>query len=379
MRIDLFDFQLPAEQIASRPPAARDGGRLLVLDPHGDPPVLGDRLITDLPDLLPAGALVVLNDTRVLPARLYGTKVSGGRVELLLVRRVGEGVVGEGTEARPAERWRAMGKASKPLKFPLDIAITPPNGSPSAGGAQLFARIVGRAEDGLLDVLLHVPSGAAVIDALEALGHMPLPPYMHREDELGDRERYQTVFARTPGAVAAPTAGLHLTDALLGRLAVRDIQIAMITLHVGLGTFQPVTVDDLDTHPMHHEEIEVPRSVVQAIHEARARKAPVVAIGTTVTRALESAADPDRAGEARVFRGSTNLLIQPGYAFRVVDTLFTNFHLPKSTLLALVSAFGGRTRVLDAYRHAVLAGYRFYSYGDAMLLPARVRPEDAAR
>lgn len=377
MRIDLFDFQLPAEQIASRPPETRDGGRLLVLDPHGEPPVLRDRLVTDLPDLLPPGALVVLNDTRVLPARLYGTKVSGGRVELLLVRRVGDGLVGEGPEARPAERWRAMGKASKPLKFPLDIAITQP-GTTNPSGAQLFASIVGRADDGLLDVLLHVPSGGTVIDALEALGHMPLPPYMHREDELGDRERYQTVFARTPGAVAAPTAGLHLTDALLGRLAVRDIQVAMITLHVGLGTFQPVTVEDLDTHPMHHEEIEVPRSVVSAIHEARARKAPVVAIGTTVTRALESAADPDRPGEARVFRGSTNLLIQPGYRFHVVDTLFTNFHLPKSTLLALVSAFGGRTRVLDAYRHAVLAGYRFYSYGDAMLLPARVNPEDAA-
>lgn len=377
MRIDLFDFQLPPELIAARPPETRDGGRLLVLDPRGSPPVLADRRVTDLPDLLPPGALVVLNDTRVLPARLFGTKVSGGRVELLLVRRIGEGIVGEGAEARPAERWRAMGKASKPLKFPLDIAITGPD---SAGGAQLFARIVGRAEeDGLLDVLLHVPSGAAVVDALESLGRMPLPPYMHREEELGDRERYQTVFARTPGAVAAPTAGLHLTDTLLGRLALRDIQIAMITLHVGLGTFQPVTVEDLDQHRMHHEEVEIPRGVVSAVRDARARGAPVVAIGTTVTRALESAADPERPGEIREFRGSTNLLLQPGSRFHVVDSLFTNFHLPRSTLLALVSAFGGRTRVLDAYRHAVLARYRFYSYGDAMLLPARVHPEDAAR
>jgi S-adenosylmethionine:tRNA ribosyltransferase-isomerase len=237
---------------------------------------------------------------------------------------------------------------------------------------------VGRAEDGLLDVLLHVPNGASVTDALEAIGHMPLPPYMHREDELGDRERYQTVFARAPGAVAAPTAGLHITDAMLGRFAMNDIRIAMLTLHVGLGTFQPVTVDDFDNHAMHHEEIEVSRSVAEAIHDARLRGAPVVAIGTTVTRALESAADPDRPGEVKPFRGSTNLLLQPGSAFRIVDTLFTNFHLPQSTLLALVAAFGGRSRVLAAYQHAVLAGYRFYSYGDAMLLSSRVPPERAA-
>jgi S-adenosylmethionine:tRNA ribosyltransferase-isomerase len=370
VRIDLFDFELPPERIATRPPAARDGGRLLVLGGDVDSPALLDKQIADLPDLLPPGALVVLNDTRVLPARLFGQKVSGGKVELLLVRRVGEAVVGEGDDARPAEQWRAMGKASKPFKFPLDVAI--------GEGGRLFARLLGRAEDGLLDVLLHVPSGARVLDALEALGHMPLPPYMHREDELSDRERYQTVFARTPGAVAAPTAGLHLTDVLLGRLALREIQVAMLTLHVGLGTFQPVTAEDLDTHPMHSEEVTISQSAVDAVAAARERGAPVVAIGTTVTRALESAADPDRPGHLRTFRGPTNLLIQPGYSFRVVDSLFTNFHLPKSTLLALVSAFGGRSRVLAAYRHAILAGYRFYSYGDAMLLPARVPADRAA-
>lgn len=369
MRVDLFDFELPPGQIATRPPPSRDGGRLLVLSGTAAAPTLEDRDVVDFPSLLPEGSLVVLNDTRVLPARLFGHKISGGKVELLLVRRVGETVIGEGAEARHGERWRALGKSSKPLRLPLDLAIGKP--------ARLFARIEGRAADGLLDVALHVPGGRSVTEALEEVGHVPLPPYLHRADEPLDRERYQTVFARSPGAVAAPTAGLHLSEALLGRLALRGIEVATVTLHVGLGTFQPVTVEDFDGHAMHAEELEVPPAVVSAIAAARARGAPVVAVGTTVARALESAADPERLGNVRAFRGTTDIFIQPGYELRVVDRLFTNFHLPRSTLLALVAAFGGRTRVLAAYRHAILAGYRFYSYGDAMLLQDRV-PAGAA-
>ena len=207
--------------------------------------------------------------------------------------------------------------------------------------------------------------------AVEAAGHMPLPPYLHRADEDSDRERYQTVFARVKGAVAAPTAGLHLSQALLDRLENKGVERASVTLHVGLGTFQPVTADDLDDHPMHSELYEIPEATALAIEAARARGAPVLAIGTTVVRALESAADRARPGSVHAGAGETRILIQPGYSFAVVDQLLTNFHLPQSTLLALVSAFAGRERVLDAYRSAVQNGYRFFSYGDAMLIQSR--------
>ncbi len=212
------------------------------------------------------------------------------------------------------------------------------------------------------------PTGEPLDAAVRACGHVPLPPYIKRDDDLADTERYQTVFARRDGAVAAPTAGLHLTNAALARLASRGCSPTNVTLHVGLGTFQPVGVDDLDEHPMHAERYEVSQSTADAIASARARGAPVVAIGTTTVRALESAADPDRPGQVRPSSGETRLLIQPGYAWRVVDALLTNFHLPRSTLLALVCAFGGTERVLEAYRVAVRERYRFFSYGDAMLL-----------
>ncbi len=205
-------------------------------------------------------------------------------------------------------------------------------------------------------------------EALQREGHVPLPPYIKRDDEVLDQERYQTVFARVPGALAAPTAGLHLSRALLGRLAVRGCELASVTLHVGLGTFQPVTAEDLDQHNMHAETYEISRGTANAIAAARARGKPVVAVGTTVVRALESAADPEREGHVLPAHGETRLLIQPGYRFRIVDRLVTNFHLPRSTLLALVCAFGGYERVLDAYRYAVRQHYRFFSYGDAMLL-----------
>jgi S-adenosylmethionine:tRNA ribosyltransferase-isomerase len=231
--------------------------------------------------------------------------------------------------------------------------------------------------DGLRRVRVH--GAPAVIEALERQGEMPLPPYIRRAADEDDRERYQTVFARAPGAVAAPTAGLHFSQALLAELRARGVEIATLTLHVGPGTFRPVSVADLDDHPMHAEPYEVGDEVVRAVAAARERGASVIAVGTTVVRALESAADAARAGQVRAARGETRLLIQPGYPFRVVDGLLTNFHLPGSTLLALVYAFGGSARVASAYREAIAEGYRFYSYGDAMYLPPQATAAGAGR
>jgi S-adenosylmethionine:tRNA ribosyltransferase-isomerase len=367
MRVEALQYELPPELIAQRPAEQRDGARLMHLPPGGAPPE--HHRAADLPSLLPQGALVVVNDTRVIPARLLGRKRdTGGRIEVLLVRRIGsrelETVPGE--MLRPAEVWRALGKASKPLKFGTDIEVLPRGAN--GGSAGLVVRLLGRADDGLLEVALFTPDGGPIDAALRACGHVPLPPYIKREDEADDTERYQTVYARNDGAVAAPTAGLHLTNAMLGRLAVQGCDVASVTLHVGLGTFQPVSVEDLDLHPMHTERYSVSQSTADAIARARARGAAVVAIGTTTVRALESASDPDRPGFVRASNGETRLLVQPGYAWQVVDGLFTNFHLPRSTLLALVCAFAGTERVLDAYRLAVEQRYRFFSYGDAMLL-----------
>lgn len=353
MRLELLDYELPEELIARRPADQRDAARLLVVGQDRDGNV-AHRHVADLPDLLPAGALLVVNDTRVVPARLLGKKAdTGGAVELLLVR---PRVVGE--LSGPVVYF-AMGRASKPLRPGTEVVF--------ADGA-LTARIEGRdGDEGLFVVTLRARDGD-VAGTLGRVGHMPLPPYMRRADDEEDRERYQTVYARVPGAIAAPTAGLHLTHALLERLAERGIERAAVTLHVGLGTFQPVTAADLDQHPMHAEPFVVPAEVRAAIARARERGAPVVAVGTTVVRALESAADPERPGHVREVAGETRLLIQPGYTFRVVDRLLTNFHLPRSTLLALVYAFAGTARVRRAYETAIGERYRFYSYGDAMLL-----------
>jgi S-adenosylmethionine:tRNA ribosyltransferase-isomerase len=376
MRVDTFSYELPSERIAQQPADDREAARLMVLDGAAR----SEKTVGDLASLLPRGALVVLNDTRVLRARLLGKKPdTGGKVEIFLVRKVGERTIAVSeTESREVEVWRALGKASKALKFGMDVVVgggsDAPSGSPApvatASKTQLVVRLLGRAEDdGLLEVGLTVRGrDATVEEAIRELGHVPLPPYIKRDDRAEDAERYQTVFARVDGAVAAPTAGLHITRALLGRLAVQECDVAMVTLHVGLGTFLPVTVDDLDAHPMHSERFEVTRATSTAIARARERGAPVVAVGTTVVRALESAADPDRLGFVRPMSGDTKLLIQPGYSFRVVDKLLTNFHLPKSTLLAMVCAFGGTERVLTACRAAVEESYRFYSYGDAMFL-----------
>ena len=351
MRIDLFDYPLPDELIARHPPADRDGGRLMLL--AGREPPRHHR-ITDLPELIPRGALVVANDTRVIPARLFGKKPSGGRVELLLVERL------DASDPK-RERWRALARASKAIAAPSTIAIE---------GDELGCEVVRAFEPGepTIEVILSASRRATVTEALEACGHVPLPPYLRREDTVEDRERYQTIFARHAGSVAAPTAGLHLSERVMEGFAARGIERAYVTLHVSLGTFKPVTVEDLDHHPMHEEHLVVGEDVAGAIEAARARAAPVYAIGTTAVRALESAADPKRPGHVAPTRASTRLLIQPGYRFRVVDGLLTNFHLPRSTLLALVSAFAGRERVLAAYASAIEQRYRFFSYGDAMLL-----------
>jgi S-adenosylmethionine:tRNA ribosyltransferase-isomerase len=363
MRVDLLNYELPADLIAQHPAAEREAAKLLRVPKGNTAPT--HHTIADLPSLIPEGSLVVVNDTRVIRARLQGQKVgTGGKVEIFLVRSIGKRVIEVNPsesglrDAREVDVWRALGKASKALKFGSDVEV-----------GKLQIRLIGRAEDdGLLEVGLWTKTGESVDDIVRALGHVPLPPYIKRHDVAVDAERYQTVFARVDGAIAAPTAGLHLTRPLIGRLALRGCELAMVTLHVGLGTFQPVTALDLDDHPMHAEALHVSMTTTSAIARARAEGRAVVAIGTTVARALESSADPSRKGHVVPTSGETRLLIQPGYAFQVVDHLLTNFHLPKSTLLAMVCAFAGTERVLRAYELAVDARYRFYSYGDAMLL-----------
>jgi len=358
LRVADFDYELPEDRIAQRPAIERDGARLLVVKRER----LVDSAIRSLAAHLPERALLVVNDTRVVPSRLYGQKRgSGGRVELLLVRPREGG-------ARACAVYEALGRASKGLKVGTEIVIGDRMSATILKAPSPRASSSGDDGDRTLEVELRTLDGSDLDVAIEEEGHMPLPPYIDRPDDGSDRARYQTVFARVPGAIAAPTAGLHLSEALLAELRARDVEIATVTLHVGLGTFLPVTAVDLDDHAMHSERYEVSEETSRAIDRARARSSPVVAVGTTVVRALESAADPGQAGRVKASSGDTRLLIQPGYYFRVVDKLLTNFHLPKSTLLALVSAFAGTERVLGAYRHAVASGYRFYSYGDAMLL-----------
>lgn len=358
MRVELLDYELPPELIAQHPPAEREDARLLVLPRQGP---IAHRTIADLAEHVAPGTLIVVNDTKVMPARILGVKEgSGGKSEIFLVRRLVDAPDG-------GERWRALGRASKGLKPGTRILKD-----------DLVVELEGKADDGLFEVRLTSKSGSSIEDARTRAGQIPLPPYIKRELGPDDAQRYQTVFARVEGAVAAPTAGLHLTPPLMKRLEQRECEIVPCTLHVGLGTFQPVTADDLDDHTMHAEYFEVSRVLAGAIGRARARGAPVLAVGTTVVRALESAFDPDRPGHVRPCAEETRILIQPGHRFRVVDRLLTNFHLPKSTLLALVSAFAGRERVLDAYRAAVRERYRFFSYGDAMLIDREPATESEA-
>ena len=353
MRVEQFDYALPTELIAQAPPTEREHARLLLVPPNGHRPL--HESIAELAEHIAPGTLVVVNDTKVLPARILGTKEgTGGKSEVFLVRKLGDV---ESSAGQTSQRWRVLARASKALRPGTRIVKD-----------ALVVEFEGKGEDGLFEVRLSTRDGSPIDEARSRAGQVPLPPYIKREVRPEDEHRYQTVFARAEGAVAAPTAGLHLTQALMKRLESRGCEIAACTLHVGLGTFQPVTVDDLDDHPMHSEYFEVTRSLAAAIARARERGAPVLAVGTTAVRALESAADPDRPGHVRACAEETKILIQPGYTFRVVDRLLTNFHLPKSTLLALVCAFAGTTRVLSAYANAVNEKYRFFSYGDAMLL-----------
>lgn len=332
-----FSFDLPAELIAQVPLPERAASRLLHLDAAG---AIADRRFRDLADLLRPGDLLVLNDTRVIPARLLGRKASGGRVEVLVERLLGP------------HRVLAQVRASK----------TPRDGARLHLEGPIEAAVIGREEEFFV---LELQGDADVLTLLERHGHMPLPPYISRPDGTADRERYQTVFAREPGAVAAPTAGLHFEADFLEALAAAGVDIAYVTLHVGAGTFQPLRVDRLEDHRMHAERVDVGAAACAKVAAAREHGGRVVAVGTTVVRSLETAA---RSGRLEPFAGDTRLFITPGFEFRVVDALITNFHLPESTLLMLVCAFGGYEPVMRAYRHAVEQRYRFFSYGDAMFV-----------
>jgi S-adenosylmethionine:tRNA ribosyltransferase-isomerase len=365
MRLSDFDYELPEQSIAQRPLAERDGARMLVLGralrDHSD------RRFAELPDLLRGDELLVVNNSRVIPARLFARRLgvhaekpgkqllASGEflqtpIEVLLLRQVEsnlwEALVRPGRKIRTGER----------LQFP---------------GTALEAEVVDRGELGMRLLRFHSPDD--IWATIESIGHVPLPPYIRRSDEPADRERYQTVFARQPGSVAAPTAGLHFTPAILERLATRGIETCEITLDVGLGTFQPIHADNLEDHAIHSESYEIGAAAASSIAAARRSGRPVLAVGTTVVRALEDAASKAQASgkSAEAIssgRATADIFIRPGHHFALVDQVLTNFHLPRSTLLVLVAAFAGRELILSTYQHAVASGYRFYSYGDCMLI-----------
>ncbi|MET0744670.1 MAG: tRNA preQ1(34) S-adenosylmethionine ribosyltransferase-isomerase QueA [Microvirga sp.] len=352
MRVDLFDFDLPPDRIALRPAEPRDAARMLVVPSDGS---FDPRQVRDLPDLLAPGDLLVLNDTKVIPSRLHGLSERSGvtaRVEIMLHKREG------------ADRWRAFARPARKLGLGDPIRF---GASDKAGSPELEASVEAKGEGG--DVLLRFhASGPALDEAIARIGELPLPPYIagRRLPDAQDKVDYQTIYARDEGAVAAPTAGLHFTPDLFRRLDERGIERHFVTLHVGAGTFLPVKADDTDDHRMHAEWGTIGAKAAGAINAARARGGRVVAVGTTSLRILESAAAQD--GTVAPFQGDTAIFITPGYRFRVVDALLTNFHLPRSTLFMLVSAFAGLERMREAYDTALASGYRFYSYGDACLL-----------
>jgi S-adenosylmethionine:tRNA ribosyltransferase-isomerase len=362
MHVSDFDYDLPPERIAQRPLDERDSSRLLVLGRASG--AWDDRNFRELPQLLRGDELIVINNTRVLPARLFGRRAGihaeppGGqnpargeflqaRIEVLLVRKLA------------ANTWEALVRPGR--KMPVGERIV-------FGEGELEARVEGRGEYGLRVLRFH--STGDFDETLARLGHIPLPPYIKREDEPEDRERYQTVYARQGSAVAAPTAGLHFTPRILGLLRDRGIEIAEITLDVGLGTFEPVRTERLEDHKIHTEAYEITEQTVAAIERAREMNRPVLAVGTTVVRALEDAAEKSTGHKRALAPGKADaeIFLYPGKVFRIVDQLLTNFHLPQSSLLAMVGAFAGQQNVLGAYRHGVETGYRFYSYGDAMLI-----------
>jgi S-adenosylmethionine:tRNA ribosyltransferase-isomerase len=358
MKLSDFDYALPGERIAQRPLPDRAASRMLLVERWGD--ALQDHHFHELPELLRGDELLVINNTRVLPARLFGRRrgVSaqppGGdarvqrehlsaEIEVLLLR-----------QAEP-DVWDALVRPGRKVRVGERIDFD---------GEALSGEVIGRGELG--ERRLRFAPAGRLRDCLERIGHMPLPPYIERPDDSTDRERYQTVFAKVPGAIAAPTASLHFTAEILERVRARGVEICELTLHVGLGTFQPIHTDEVERHHMHSEVYEIPPATAEAVARARKKRRPVLAVGTTVVRALEDAAR--RGSSLLPGRAEAELFIHPGHEFRVVDQMLTNFHLPRSTLLVLVAAFAGRERVLRAYEHAVRSGYRFYSYGDCMLI-----------
>jgi S-adenosylmethionine:tRNA ribosyltransferase-isomerase len=364
MRLDEFDYNLPAEQIAQRPPQRRDASRLLLLSRSTG--AFSDEQFADLAKLLNGDELLVLNNTRVIPARLFGRRLGThsqapsratrrehltGEVEVFLTKRL------------TPDTWEALVRPGRKMQVGERVVF---------GKGELEAEIVARGEFGARTLHFVSRETISVSEHLEKLGHTPLPPYINRPDESSDRERYQTVFAKKPGAIAAPTAGLHFTREILDAMGRRGIEICELTLDVGLGTFQPVHSDTIEAHVMHSEAYEIPADTAERIQKARGEGRRVLAVGTTVVRALEDSAlrATESGSSAVVLPGNAEakLFIYSGFTFRAVDALLTNFHLPRSTLLALVCAFAGREKVLAAYRHAVEAGYRFYSYGDCMLI-----------
>ncbi len=379
MRLSDFDYELPPDRIAQHPLPERDASRMMVLD-HGKRN-WEDRLFCELPGLLRGDELLVVNDTRVIPARLYGHRVGirsqppprrrrgylTSPLEVLLTRQIQPGLwdalVRPGRKVRVGERIIFQSGAATPG--------CASGNTPGSAPVSLEAEVVSRGAFGARR--LRFQNADEFAASLERLGHIPLPPYIARPDEPGDRSRYQTIFARRPGAVAAPTAGLHFTPAVLERLLALGVELCALTLYVGPGTFQPVRTDEVERHQMQPEAYEIPEATAAAINGARASRRPVLAVGTTVVRALESAARaaaPGASGRQSIPSGpgEASVYLYPGAEFLVVDQLLTNFHLPKSTLLLLVSAFAGREFILDAYRHALEAAYRFYSYGDCMLI-----------
>ncbi|WP_017444866.1 tRNA preQ1(34) S-adenosylmethionine ribosyltransferase-isomerase QueA [Gayadomonas joobiniege] len=348
MRVSDFYFHLPDELIARYPTEERSQSRLLVVD--GNTGQTEHKIFSEMLDLVSDKDLLIFNDTRVIPARLLGQKKTGGKVEVLVERLLDNNHV------------LAHVKANKALKPGTQIILE----------GQLEAEMIERKAD--LFVLKFL-SPEPVLDQLEKFGHMPLPPYIDRADESADKTRYQTVYGKNPGAVAAPTAGLHFDEVLLEKLAAKGVQTEFVTLHVGAGTFQSVRVENVTEHKMHAEYIDVPEHVVQAIYDCKARGGRVIAVGTTSVRSLESAAQFAGDQLIKSYQGDTQIFIYPGYQFKVVDAMFTNFHLPESTLIMLVSAFAGKSHILAAYQEAIDNKYRFFSYGDSMFLTRQIKKE----
>ena len=362
MQLSEFDYVLPGQQIAQYPLKSRDASRMLVLDRASG--VDDDRFFADLPGLLRGDELIVVNNARVIPARLLGRRVKGtavegikesaptdGEIEILLSRQLDDFT------------WEALVRPGKKLHVGQRVQF---------GGGELEAEVIAHGNQGQRTLRFSSGKGAAVNDEINRLGHIPLPPYIDRVDDASDRERYQTIFASRPGAIAAPTAGLHFTPEILDKIRERRIEICELTLHVGLGTFQPIRTGTLEAHVMHNEAYEITAKTAERICSAKSAGRAILAVGTTTVRTLEAAAlrasETDSGQLVAAGKGEARLFITPGFRFRVVDALLTNFHLPRSTLLALVCALAGRERILAAYRYAVEAGYRFYSYGDCMLI-----------